>query len=88
MFEIDPHLACIRLLCPQAERETDCCWIYMLFRYDFAKMYYFTVEKGGFLNSGPYLCGWSPELKHIMFGPCEPDMEKALDRAIGLFPNV
>ena len=88
MFEIDPHLACIRLLCPEAVNETDCCWIFMLFRYDFTKMYYFTVEKGGFLGAGPYLCGWNPELKHILFGQCEPDREKALDRAIELFPTV
>ena len=88
MFEIDPHLACLRLLCPEPEKETFCYWIYMLFRYDFSKLYYFTVEKGGFLDSGPFLCGWNPELKHVMFCGVEKDREKALDRAIELFEKL
>ena len=88
MFELDPHTACIRILCPEPEKEPQCYWIYMLFTYNMKKFFYFSVEKGGFLNDGPFLCGWDKTFTHKNFGGCPLDIEKALDMAISIFGQL
>lgn len=88
MFEISDKIACVRILCPQPEVEPQCLWIYMLFRYSLRKRFYFTVEKGGLFESGPFLCGWDRNQKHINYGECEEHIEKALDQAIAIFEQM
>ena len=87
-FELDPHTACNVILCPDPQKEPQCFCIFLLFTYDFRKRYYFTMEKGGLFQSGPFLCGWDPNGKHRMFGECGQDREKALDQAIQFFRTM
>lgn len=87
-YELDPHTASNRIICPIPEKEPQCYYIYMLFTYDLKRFYYFTMEKGGLFDSGPFLCGWDPDGKHRNFGGCEQDIEKGLDRAFELFQSM
>ena len=87
-FELDPHTACTRIICPEPEREAQCHWIYLLYTYDLKKKYYFTVEAGNILFPDPFLCGWTPGVTHQNFGNCPKDIEKALDQAIEVFGRM
>ena len=87
-YEIDPHTAVMRVVCPEPEKEPQCYWIHLLFQYNLKKRFFFTVEKGGLFEEGPFLCGWDRNLKHLNFGVCENHIEKSLDQAIEIFRQM
>ena len=87
-FELDPHNAMYRILCPAPQKEPQCYWIYLFFRYDFTKIAYFTVESGGLFGPEAFLCSWDREHKHQNHGNVPIDIEKALDAAIPVFLNM
>ena len=88
MFEITDRFACVRILCPEPEKEPQCKWIFLLFHYSLRKRFYFTVEAGGLFEAGPFLCGWDRSHTHRNYGVCADDKEKALDQAIALYEQM
>ena len=78
-------LAIIEL--PKPEEEPLCYEVYALFDLDRREGAYYCLEKGGYVDDQPFLCGWSKEGTHLNYGNCTFDKDELIGDILRLFLN-
>ena len=85
-FRIE-NILCSVIELPQPEEEPLCYEVYVLFNIDTKEGAYYCLEKGGYIDDQPFLCGWSKEGSHLNYGNCSFDRDELIGNMIKLFLN-
>lgn len=87
-LHLEGDVYCISIVMPEPEQEGDCRQIMMMYREDFSRRSYYTIEYGESMLSDQKLswcCEWSEEGEHLNYGQCTPDPLECIRKCYDIF---